>query len=72
MTDLRYFGDIMLQAIEQERRLNAIGRNAETYGASCARIRQDCLDARDLEGKTIAAASEGINAVRIIMEDQTP
>lgn len=72
MTQLRYFADLMLQSIEQDRRLAAISRKADAYGASCARIRQDCLDARDLDSKTIAAVTEGMNAVRIITEGAKP
>lgn len=72
MTQIRYFADLMMQSIDQERRLTAISRNAETYGASYPRFRQDCLDARHLESKTIATASEDMNAVRIITEGAKP
>lgn len=49
MNGLRHFADLMLEAIDNERRLAAIERHAQTYAAACTAIRKDCLDARKLD-----------------------
>lgn len=67
MNGLRHFADLMLEAIDNERRLAAIEEAADSYAAACLEIRKTCLDARQLDGQPLAAATEGLNAVRIIM-----
>lgn len=60
MTGLRFFEDTMLRQIEIE-------RNAREYLAECASIRRELFPRTDNPHPDFHKATEGLNAVRIIM-----
>lgn len=66
MSGLRYFGDLMHEAIAADRRLRQITANAADYRARCELIRRESLPTGERPNPSFHAATEGINAVRII------
>lgn len=67
MSGLRFFDDIMHAQIAAERRLAEIESNASTYTDRCATIRAAHLPRGNRPAPSFFAATEGLNAARIII-----
>lgn len=67
MSDLRFFSDTSHALIEAEKRLAEIDAAAQRYRQECADIRAKHLPRGDRPSPAFYQATEGSNAVRIIL-----
>jgi hypothetical protein len=70
MSDLRFFADLMEEAIEGERRLRhirTIEMNATAYFNQCSLLRDQALPRGAAISPQFHAATGGMNACRIIV-----
>ena len=66
MNGLRYFSDLMNEAIEKDNRIKRIESNAERYAGLCQAVRAEHGPVTDRTTLAYRQASEGLAAIRII------
>jgi hypothetical protein len=70
MSGLRFFDDVMLAAIETEKRMSSIATRAALAHRGYTQMRNDFLPrSGDRTSPNYHAATEGLNAVRLIMTE---